>query len=452
MDIRMISFVPVLLVLVVLIDINLERSETIGSMYDVIFHGNVNFTVGPRGQGKTHEVVRHAYVLKEKYDIDHFITNIMWDGDLDGKPIYFVTSFKDLWKKIAEIRMDSPQENIMVMIDEFQETVHRFRSTSSSSVIFDRWFRQLRKQNITANMITQNTYSSIPVNILYQGDYIFMKKKEMVDELNNMLELEQLRELNDRRELPKSWNKWLHPSKVADLENDPRFGIRFWKPPEHPQNQKPQGVWDKDGRGKALTFCVDISQDIYDKVSVEKQDISQEDIREFREYKITLHDVDQIIKSDSCPWTDPEEPGPTYNTNAHATFYIFPLADMKPQEWVPQFMKAIGSCDTEDAPQIILDFFKEHESESGLSLTPFEELSDSRKAVLIYEISRLTDGESLSMRQAAGVYGLSKSSIRKAKERWDDYLMEEHIDAIVNDSGSGQDQSVDGRMGGRVHV
>lgn len=415
-------------------DFRLERGDTIGSIYDAEHHGNINFTVGPRGLGKTHDEVCSSYKLFQKYDIEELFTNIMFKGNTDNVGIYFGSSIRDMWKNIAKLRMKDPYKKIKVSIDEFQETVHRFRSTSAESVIFDRWFRQLRKQSVTANMITQNTYSSIPINLLYQGDHIFIKSNDLLDEFNNTLEFKQLAELNslykDPDRFPEKWEKWLHPRKLQALEDDPRFGLRFWRPPQDPKNKKEYNKWDYSERGKALSFYVDISNDIFKQVYPDGM-MQWKDIKQFKEYKITLSDVQGVLETTTTPWTDMDEPGPTYNTNAYASFNIFPLNGESPTKWVPQFMREVGGVDQENLPQVVLDFFEKHERED-ISLTPFEDLSDSRKAIIIYEVSQRTKRDSITKKDAAAIFGVTSSAVRHADAKWDEYIKEKHIEKFLD--------------------
>ncbi len=451
------------------VKLKFKKKETTGSIFDAESHGNINFTVGPRGLGKTHDDVCYNFELKKDWDLNKFFTNEMYDygRDLTKVGLHHGRTFRDLWKTIAKIREENPYEKVKVGIDEAQETLHRFRSTSAASVIFDRWLRQLRKQSITVNMITQNTYSSIPINILYQGDNILIKSNDLLDDINDKLSLEQLAKLNPtfdevegrskKSRFPKEWHErhgnkeddWMTDQQYYQYLHSPIFGLRFHRPPGDPKNKMSEGEWDYRHRGKALRFRVDISNDIFKQVYPDGL-IDWEDIKKFKEYKLTLEDCQGVKPTQSCPWTDSKKSGPTFNSNAHASFGIFDLNGEKPTDWVPDFMREIGGVTQEELPQTVFEFFESRESEDK-SLINFRDLSDSRKAVVIYETSRLTDGPTLTQREAAAVYGLKKSSIRKAESRWDDYMIDKHVEALVNDESSGQISNVDGRPGVAGH-
>ncbi|MFW6141968.1 MAG: hypothetical protein ACOC53_05350 [Candidatus Saliniplasma sp.] len=392
-------------------DFRLERDHTVGSIFEADQHGNIVFSVGPRGLGKTHDDVCYNYDLTQRWNINHVFTNEMFKGELEKTPLNTGRSFRDLWTTIADIRMDDPFAKIKVGIDEFQETVHRFRSTSAASVIIDKWVRQLRKQSITCNFMTQNTYSSIPINILYQGDYIIVKNNDLLDEFNSTLSFRQLAELNDLYKdpdrFPEEWEYWLNPKQLEALEDDPRFGVRFWRPPQDPKNKKEGNKWDYFGRGKALSFVVDISIDLFKQIDPDTEETYYKDLKQFKEYKITLSDVQGVRQCTTCPWTEVNQPGPTFNTNAYASFNIFPLEGKSPVKWVPEFMRQIGGVDQEDLPQVVLDFFeKGGEEDSRYSLEDFS------KSQLARFLGELPNSESMS--HWARFYGITPQAAHQS--------------------------------------
>lgn len=388
-------------------DIRLVRDLDLVDIYETEMHGNIVFLTGPRGLGKTHTGVYHMHKLYHDYEIDYeFCTNIQFT-DEEGKRdmpdgVHFSSDYRSIWKNIAKIREKDYTKPILVSVDEMQEVVHRFKSTSHSSVIFDRWFRQFRKTNLTGLFITQDIYHSVPPNLLFQGDYILMKNNDLLDEFNGMIRKEKYRdELNDGQP----------------------FGVKFYK--------ERNGKLDTNQRGKALTFVVDISRGIYKQVYSHENMITYDSVKNFKEHQITLHDVDGISKTQGCEWTDRTLSGKTFDTNASAVFGIYKLNDMWPKQWVKLFSKEIGRCDPADLSATIFSFFDKHERED-ISLTPFEDLSNSRKAVVIYNVARLTDRQKLTQREAASIFGVSRSSFTQAERKWDQYLIDKHVEKMIS--------------------
>ncbi len=313
------------------IRVNDDKENWLKKLFNTDQHGCVNFFSGPRGSGKTHTAVQFMHDLVKKHDYA-CITNVQF-LDSEGKrempeDVYFATDFKSMWEKIAEIRSVDHEKPILICIDEIQELIHRYRSTSSASVIMDKFFRQFRKNKFAGLFISQNIYPSIPTNLLYSANYIILKSKRITKRLNKHLSEREKKALLKANNIARSYIK----------------------------------TYD-------FSFAIDVQGGIFKEVDVDKNKTEKKEIKQFRDYNIKLEDSKITIGSEGVDWTNKAMSGPTYSTSASAVFNIRSRFNEKPKAWVLSLMSEIGECTPRELSDTIKEFFEKKEREEKAEWT-----------------------------------------------------------------------------------
>ncbi len=406
-------------------DIRLNQGKTLETLYDADQHGAVNFLSGKRGLGKSHTGVQHAYRLAEEYGYS-VITNIMFiDSNYNmsiPSNVHFCQSMRGLWEAAAEIREGNPTTPILILIDEIQEMIHRYRSTSYPSVVLDRFTRQVRKFKMSLLGITQNIHDSIPPNILRQADGILMKSNRLIDQLNRRLSAKQIVEL--KRDLRRDEHDHVYIDGAKDRLDRP-FGYKLWIPPDHPKNNLADDSWDYSQRGGDITFKVDISQGRFIVYFQGEARPVRKKVKEFREFDIDLRDTDDILPSlKACEWTRSDGQGPHYDTSASASFEVYPLGDMNPSKWTKQFFKVISGIAPSNFSQEVFSFFERHEEEDGKGKN-FYELSASKRAAI------MSEALNIPYSQAAATFDISKQAAHSAHQKMDVEELDKHVENFL---------------------
>ncbi len=371
-------------------------------------YGKGVFFAGGKGRGKTHEVVNYIWHLV--HDLGwHVFTNIQFRYTGPGEPpaempenVHFIKYMSGLWKEFADLREEHGDVPVVVIIDEFHTTVNRLESHKYYNIVTGlmNWLSQIRKFTQSALFCSQYLIQ-IPKDPRMYADHFIVKNQKVAKQL------------------------------TIDGQS---LGVRYFS----------QVLTLEDGEVKILDQHDNIKWKSAKKFR--KRHISK-DLADLIKHNI----VDDILASASCPWNDPDRGDWQYLSDKVSSFKFDPINNDE-CAWFDSLIEELGETERKGITiyEGIRQFFEDYEEDEdeGMQLTEFEKLSDSRKALVIYEVSQLSDRRSLSKVDAAAIFGVSPDAVRKAEDRWDDYMIDEHVDRFIEGVGDGseiQTQNPDGR-------
>jgi len=384
-------------------------------------HGKCVFFCGGRGNGKTHEIVNYIWHLTQ--DLGWYVcTNIQFvktkntptcpecgrnmiktptkticlncfheeDEGENPPKIHFITKMSDFFKETAEIRKDDIHTPIVLIIDEFHTTVNRLESQKYHNVVPYLLFymSQMRKFNNSAIFCTQ-FLKQIPGDLCEYANQFIIKNEK----LSNNLTIN-----NESRET--KYTSFVIKSQGREVK-----------------------AFDQYGNTKYV-----------DNKNFKERHINHDNISKVIKQGV----VSEVLLSLSCEYNNESRGEWMYRSKGVSVLQFDEIND-DDCEWFVKLMIELGRAGDYETRKTILDFFEEYEKdEEQFSSTPFEELSDSRKAVVLHEVSQLTDRESLSKKQAAAIFGVSRQALNAARRNWDDYMIDLHVDLFLADDSVGQ--------------
>jgi len=357
----------------------------------------ITYIEGGTGNGKTHDGVfqaNHLARLMIKYNIisNNFsvITNIQFLDDKNRskmpKDVYFATNFEEFFKAWADIREKYTWKRpILFMVDEFQQFVHRYRSTSNETVVLDRLFRNFRKWRLSGLFITQYVGNSVPPILLLPTKHVLFKKRTLVNEYNRL-------------------NKY-----EFNVGNDE---ISFVLPVK---------------AGRYPKMLPDVSTDTEIVTEFEGSEIDLE----------TILSYGGRLPTGISPWTSKKMYGPTYDTYASADFSMDSYRDVEATQWMPALMKELGRSVPQDETKTIRNFFADFNAdEYDNDYELIQDLSQSRRAAVFKDVAERR-GVRVTQKEAANAYGLeSRNAVSNAKRRMqDEGVLEKYVEAFIGVTG-----------------
>lgn len=282
--------------------------QLLKKIYDTEHHGAINYLVGGKGTGKTHEAVYHMHHLVKNLGYA-VITNVQFlddDGELDmPEDVYFAKDFKTMWQHVREIREEDYSKPILICIDEFQEFVHRYRTLKEEVLAVDKWFRTFRKMRFSGLFITQNIFATVPRNLLIPTDYIILKKKSMTNEFNRK-----------------------HKSTPPQGDGD------YWNYQE-------------------LSFIMQVQEGYYT-LTYPDGTLDYQPIKDFKDHELTVIDTDGLLQTGQTEWTEE-----WFSTYGSAVFELGEVNGTPGKEWVPALTSKLGETTPKETPEAIKEFFED---------------------------------------------------------------------------------------------
>ena len=339
-----------------------DLSDYLPYLYDTDQHGAINWMSGGKGNGKTHEAVVHARGLTKFHDYA-VITNIQFINESGQKSfpenVYFATDLIEFWEAFAEIREEDPYRSILVIIDEFQNVAHRYRSTDPVVLAVDKWLRTFRKNILSSLFITQNIHPTVPKLLLLPTEHIIFKRKNLINEFNSRAEF-----------------------------TPPYYGFQ------------------------ELSFLLDVKGSLYT-LRYPDGSSKRKPITQIKDHEFTLDDMGAWLPSFDVKWTVEGAEGVTYSTYGSAHFSRGELYGVDASEWLPDLMAALGRATPVQKPKVIREFFEEYEQ---LDYVDRSYENASEEAAMVRLRSEAVN-DSIPYRQIGEMYGITGEAVRQKADK-----------------------------------
>lgn len=364
-------------------------------------YGQCVYFAGGKGKGKTHEIINYIWHLTQdlKWQV---ITNIQFEKTEDlpdcpecGKElnvysskrrcvscgyrdekgqtpekVSFVTTMTDFWKEFARIRKKEPYVPVVLVIDEFHETVNKLESHKYWNIVTGliSWQSQMRKFTQSALFCSQ-WLTQLPKDPRNYADYFIVK----------------------------------NPVVAKQVRLDGKF------------------------RGPRYTSFIlkVVGQEV--KIINKHDKIDWKEAKKFRLRHLNK-DLEDLIRNDilsdvfvslSCPWND-EERGRWQYKHKGVSVLEYDEINRDKGYWFKKLIRDLGEAGNDEVGDVILDFFEdyerkyeEEEEEYNLDLT-----DNGVRAWFDWKLSNKTQ------QKAASEHDTTGRTIRRTEEKIKDLLSE----------------------------